>query len=86
MKKLLTLYEYSNRWKEVYGQRVYDENTPVFRVCDLSECPEDAIIGRDLFDAYDYLNAVKYGMELAKQGYDDVDYIVKDEKDKDDEE
>lgn len=40
-----------------------------FSVSNMDECPEDAIIGRCLFDAYDYLEAVKVGIELAKQGY-----------------
>jgi hypothetical protein len=30
------------------------------------------MIGRDLFDADDYLKAIKFGMNLAKQGYDDI--------------
>ena len=44
----------------------------VFSAHNLADCPEDAIIGRDLFDAYDWLDAVKFGMELARQGYVDV--------------
>ena len=40
-----------------------------------NECPEDAVIGRDLFDEKDFIKAVKLGMELAKQGYDDVKYV-----------
>lgn len=34
--------------------------------------PEDAIIGRDLFDAHDYVAALNLGIELAKKGYDKV--------------
>lgn len=45
-----------------------------FSVCNLDECPEDAIIGRDLFDATDYLQALRLGIKLAKAGYDDVRY------------
>ena len=41
----------------------------------LDEHPEDAIISRDLFSASQYLQAVRYGIELAKQGYDNVEYI-----------
>ena len=44
----------------------------VFNAYNLADCPEDAIIGRSIFDAYDWLGAVKYGMELAAQGYTDV--------------
>jgi hypothetical protein len=56
-----------------------DELETKFSVSNLSECPEDAIIGRDLFDADDYLRAVKYGIALAKQGYDDVEYELEEE-------
>lgn len=48
----------------------------VFSAWNLNECPEDAVIGRDLFDEKDFIKAVKLGMELAKQGYDDVKYVV----------
>lgn len=45
----------------------------IFWVNNLCECPEDAIIGRDLFDASDFINAVEYGMNLAKLGYTDIE-------------
>lgn len=44
----------------------------VFYAGNLADCPEDAIIGRCIFDAYNWLDAVKFGMELARQGYVDV--------------
>lgn len=44
-----------------------------FSVANMSECPEDAIIGRSLFDADDYLRAVRTGMRLAQDGYTDLD-------------
>lgn len=47
-----------------------------FDVYDLSECPEDAIIGRDLFDAKDYIKALKKGIELAQMGYTDIEYTI----------
>lgn len=43
-----------------------------FDVQDLCEYPSYAIIGRDLFDANDYIQAVKFGMALAAQGYTDI--------------
>lgn len=46
-----------------------------FQVGDLCECPEDAIIGRDLFTADDFIDAVRFGMDLAKKGYTDIDVI-----------
>lgn len=48
-----------------------------FSVGNLCECPEDAIIGRDLFDADDYIRAVKTGMRLAQEGYTDIDVKYK---------
>lgn len=58
-------------------QSVYDTATDdeIFSVHDLTECPEDATINRKLFDASDFLRAVRYGIELAKAGYDEVEYV-----------
>ena len=58
------------------GVSLFDQNdNMVFSAWNLNECPEDAVIGRDLFDEKDFIKAVKLGMELAKQGYDDVKYV-----------
>lgn len=55
-------------------QKITDESgNRLFSVYNLCECPEDAIIGRDLFDAQDYINAVKFGMKLAQNGYNDIE-------------
>lgn len=43
-----------------------------FRVSDLNEDSEDAIIGRDLFDADDFIYAVRFGMDLRDCGYTDL--------------
>lgn len=74
-KKILKLAD-DQEWG-LREQTVYDPDTDgeLFRVYDLTECPEDATIDRDLFDAGDYLRAVRYGIELAKEGYDEVEYI-----------
>lgn len=56
-----------------YQEITNEEGKRLFSVSNLSECPEDAIIGRDLFDASDYIRAVRFGMELAKAGYDDIE-------------
>lgn len=76
MKKTLTLYEDTSKWYGLCGQTVCDENGVIFNVYNLNECPEDATIGRDLFNAKDFLEAVKYGIELAKQGYTEVEYVI----------
>ena len=56
-------------------QKVWSDNTEeyvYFDVCDLNECPEDAIIGRNLFTADDFIEAVKLGFRIAKHGYDEI--------------
>ena len=60
---------------EYEGVRYQSINNDIMRfsVSNLSECPEDAIIGRDLFDADDYIRAVRTGMKLAQEGYTDLD-------------
>ncbi len=51
-------------------QRVEDqEGKDVFVAYNLHECPEDATLARGLFDAYEYLQAVQLGMNLAAHGY-----------------
>lgn len=51
-----------------------DENV-WFCVKDLNDTPEDAIIGRDLFDAIDFIEAVKLGFRIAKLGYDGIEVV-----------
>lgn len=74
--------EYVIKEKESYDyyydfQKVVDEDGKVlFDVYNLAECPEDAIIGRSLFDAYDWVNAVRFGIELAKQGVDGIELTI----------
>lgn len=58
------------------GVNVFDSNdNMVFSVWNLNECPEDAVIGRDLFDEQDFINAVKLGMKLAQEGYTDCKIV-----------
>ena len=61
---------YDYRRQEVWSDN-RDEKVS-FSVYDMSECPEDAIIGRDLFDAHDFIKAVKLGFKIAKRGYDKI--------------
>lgn len=68
----LTLYQRKEDYDIVF-QRLKDENDKtIFTVGNLNETPEDAIIGRDLFDVGDYLDAVRLGIKLANFGYTDV--------------
>ena len=36
-----------------------------FMAYNMNECPEDAVIVRDVFDGYDYIEVLRLGMELA---------------------
>ena len=71
------LSEHFDEYK--YGvdrQELKYKNTPFsgsVYFCDLSECPEDAIIGRDLFAASDYIEAVRFGLSIARQGYTSIE-------------
>jgi hypothetical protein len=71
-KKILNLYEERNMYGPTY-QEIFDKNEMLFNVSNLDEFPEDATINRALFSASQYIRAVRYGIKLAKQGYDDVE-------------
>lgn len=71
-KKILNLYEERNMYGPTY-QEISDEENLLFTVSNLNEYPEDATINRDLFSAQQYIKAVRYGIKLAKKGYDDVE-------------
>ena len=72
----LAIEEYDDDW-EVSTQEIdFDELGIYFKVYDMSECPEDAIIGRDLFTAEEYIEALKKGIELAQMGYTDIKYTT----------
>ena len=51
-----------------------DDRKRLYRVSDLSECPEDAIIGRALLSGEEVLDLVKLGMNYSKMGYDEIEY------------
>ena len=55
-------------------QELYDLDTEkcIFSVSDLSECPEDDIIGRDLTDAGNIVDFIELGIKYAKEGYSEI--------------
>lgn len=62
-------------YEEVCMEEISDKDNDInFSVCNLDECPEDAIIGRCLFDTNDYIRALNKGIELAKKGYTKVEF------------
>lgn len=76
-KKVMDLVlDYSERtdsYGDIRGQSVVNKHEGIyFGVSNLDECPEDAIIGRDLFAADDYIDTLNKGIELAKKGYTSV--------------
>lgn len=48
----------------------------IYSVHSLTDCPEDAIIGRSLVSAEKVIDYIKYGMRLAAQGYTEDDISV----------
>lgn len=71
---VLDYSESKDDYEDVRGQELYNEIENIdFYVYNLTDCPEDAIIGRDLFTADDYIDALHKGMELAKKGYTDIE-------------
>lgn len=61
-------HNYDHRRQKVWSDN--EDEKIKFRVSDLSECPEDAIIGRDLFDARDFIRVLQLGFTIAQRGYD----------------
>lgn len=70
------LVEEYNDDAQLRGQEVFDNgNRLLYDVWNLNDCPEDAIIGRCLMSAYTYAEIVRFGMELAQQGYTDFELV-----------
>lgn len=78
-KKILTVNLQEDGYSpwDVDFQRVTCNNIPAvkFAVWNLDDRPEDAIIGRNLFTAEEYIEALRLGIQLANEGYTDIDVI-----------
>ena len=61
-------HDYDCRRQKAWSDNEYEKVR--FSVSDMTECPEDAIIGRDLFDANDFIRTLQLGFAIAKRGYD----------------
>jgi hypothetical protein len=55
---------------EVYREKMEVDGKSVFGVSNLSECPEDARIGRDLTDSGDVIKLMKMAYDAGKNGED----------------
>lgn len=63
-----------NEWTIGY-QRVTSPVDPriYYSVSNLWDCPEDACIHRDLVSANEWLDAVRLGMQLAREGVTELE-------------
>lgn len=80
-KEFRLILEVSNDcWGDPVGHRVSNitEDAAVGDICysvyDLTECPEDATLYRDLFSGWEYIDALRLGMKIAKAGYDSITF------------
>lgn len=78
--KVKVIEGYNDYLSETWYQEVLSpEEKTIYSVCNMCECPEDATIERNLVSAFEYIDILNAGIELAKQGYDKVTYICCDE-------
>lgn len=77
MKKHIILFKQGSLF-EPCTQQLWDIDTKerLYSVSDLSECPEDAIIGRDLFSGEEALDLIQIGMDFYKKGYTEIDFEI----------
>lgn len=76
VKKLDIIEHYKNEfgYEILYGEEIYDKDGEIeisFEAYDLA--PEDACLGRGIFDCGNYIDALNMGIKLAKAGYDKVE-------------
>lgn len=76
MKKIVKILDYNDKYEGCNRQEVYIDDKEVFYVYNLSECPEDAVIGRDLFIASDFIKAIKLGMKLYEEGIRELEIVT----------
>lgn len=72
MKKHITLFGKESLFGDS-RQELWDRKK-LYGVSDLSECPEDAIIGRALLSGEEVLDLVELGMSYSKMGYNEIEY------------
>lgn len=75
MKKHIVLFG-KESWLDNSCQELWDmdDRKALYGVSDLSECPEDAIIGRALLSGEEALDLIELGMNYSKMGYDEIEY------------
>lgn len=77
MIKTLIVFERGPAIDEPEYQEVWDpdKKISIFNVGNLGKCPEDAIIGRALHNAYDAKVLIEFGIQYAKEGYGSIKLI-----------
>lgn len=68
-------YDYYECVTESHSVDDPDTGKNMFYVHNLCECPEDAMVNRDLFDANDWLEAVNLGIKLGLEGYEKAELV-----------
>lgn len=68
MKKIVIRVEEDNDDDCFTRQTLFANDEEIANVNDLQDCPEDAIIGRDLVDCNDIQEWIRYGYDAAKRG------------------
>lgn len=64
------------QFQELLQIRGNGGTSTLYSVSNLSDCPEDAIIERDLTSAERIIDFIKYGMRLNALGYDADDIVI----------
>lgn len=59
--------------------QVFVDDKKIAHISPFTDCPEDAIIGRDLLDGNDVIKFIKMGYEAAKRG-EDIETIITNEE------
>lgn len=81
--KHLTIHKINDDYGDLHREVVTDDDggKELYYVCNLCDCPEDAVIWRDLVSASEWIQAVRYGIGLAEQGFTSIEVSTVEEKD-----
>lgn len=72
------VYDYK---EDIMAEQLIDyDNKVVLHTAKNFEDLSEAVIGNNIFDCFDYIDAIKLGMELHKKGYEDISVETKDLK------
>lgn len=76
IKRLICKYEYMDDDEDsLRFEKLWDGDKSIFGASNLTECPEDASLERDIPNADDAIELIKYGMRLGCLGYTDLEVV-----------